>query len=201
MDLGTYADGRALTYDGPTGVFSIGGTPVASADVLGYDRAGQIAWRDTDTRVWALQVIASGVQTPASSPPAQQASDSSSKTLAGCLTTLVVVGLVVWALSTCSSTPSTPAAVDNPATAAKVDAAFVAAEVDGLVYDVTATTDGKVTVTLAATKDAISQGQGMTKVYDVASGAANIAMKSDASIKEVIVRDGDMKLIDIYTRQ
>ena len=41
MQVGTYIDGRALTYDEATRAFAVGGTPVTLAQVLEYDAAGR----------------------------------------------------------------------------------------------------------------------------------------------------------------
>ena len=56
MQVGTYIDGRELTYDQATGAFAVGGTPVTLEQVLGYDAAGQIRWASDETRAWAHQL-------------------------------------------------------------------------------------------------------------------------------------------------
>ncbi len=56
MQLGTYIDGRELTYDQTTGAFAVGGTPVTLAQVLEYDASGQIQWLSSDVRTWAHQL-------------------------------------------------------------------------------------------------------------------------------------------------
>ena len=56
MQVGTYIDGRALTYDEATRAFAVGGTPVTLAQVLEYDAAGQIQWPSAEMRAWAHQL-------------------------------------------------------------------------------------------------------------------------------------------------
>ena len=52
MQLGTYADGRGLTYDGATGTFRIGEAHVTAEQVRGYEAAGQLVWATTDIAAW-----------------------------------------------------------------------------------------------------------------------------------------------------
>ena len=56
MQIGTYIDGRELTYDEPSRAFAVGGTPVTLAQVLEYDAAGQIQWPSDEMRAWAHQL-------------------------------------------------------------------------------------------------------------------------------------------------
>ena len=60
MQVGTYIDGRELTYDQATGGFAVGGTPVTLAQVLEYDASGQIQWPSADMRAWAHQLSSVG---------------------------------------------------------------------------------------------------------------------------------------------
>ncbi len=53
MQVGTYIDGRELTYAEESRQFAVGGTPVTLEQVLAYDAHGQIAWRDDAVREWA----------------------------------------------------------------------------------------------------------------------------------------------------
>ena len=59
MQVGTYIDGRELTYDQATGAFAVGGTPVTLTQVLEYDAAEQIQWSSAETRAWAHQLARS----------------------------------------------------------------------------------------------------------------------------------------------
>lgn len=52
MELGTYMDGRTLTYDEGTGTFAIGAAPVSAEDVRRYSAAGQIRWATPDIEAW-----------------------------------------------------------------------------------------------------------------------------------------------------
>jgi hypothetical protein len=52
MIVGTYADGRSLTYDETTGAFAVGGTLVTSEQVRSYVQARQIAWSRQDIEAW-----------------------------------------------------------------------------------------------------------------------------------------------------
>jgi len=54
--VGTYTDGRALTYDEASGGFAIGGTSVTLSQVLEYDAFGQITWPYDEMRKWVLQL-------------------------------------------------------------------------------------------------------------------------------------------------
>ena len=56
MELGTYTDGRPLTYDPGSGAFRIGSAPVTLDQVLAYDRAGQLRWVNPETGAWARQL-------------------------------------------------------------------------------------------------------------------------------------------------
>jgi len=56
MQVGTYIDGRELTYDQAAGAFAVGGTPVTLAQVLEYDAAGQVQWPSAEMRSWAYQL-------------------------------------------------------------------------------------------------------------------------------------------------
>jgi len=50
--LGTYTDGRDLTYDHSVGQFYVGGTPVSVDDVRAYDGAGHLVWHLDASRGW-----------------------------------------------------------------------------------------------------------------------------------------------------
>lgn len=50
MQLGNYADGRALNYDERSGAFDIGGAAVSADQIRGWDAAGQIAWASDDMK-------------------------------------------------------------------------------------------------------------------------------------------------------
>lgn len=52
MELGTYSDGRTLTYDEGTGTFAIGAAPVSAEDVRRYSVAGQIRWATPEIEAW-----------------------------------------------------------------------------------------------------------------------------------------------------
>ncbi|MBS3956046.1 MAG: hypothetical protein KGZ40_00720 [Clostridiales bacterium] len=56
QQIGTYVDGRELTYDHLSGAFAIGGTSVTLEQVLEYDAFDQIAWLSEDMRVWAISL-------------------------------------------------------------------------------------------------------------------------------------------------
>ena len=56
MVVGTYTDGRPLTYDPGSGAFRIGSAPVTLDQVLAYDRAGQLRWVNPETGAWARQL-------------------------------------------------------------------------------------------------------------------------------------------------
>lgn len=66
MQIATYVDGRAIEFDEATRQLSIGGAILSNDHVLGYDRAGQLAWVSPDMRNWFYQQA--GV--PAAGPPA-----------------------------------------------------------------------------------------------------------------------------------
>jgi hypothetical protein len=56
MQVGTYADGRALSYDEAGNQFDIGGSPVTPEQVRQYDHHGQLSWLSDEYRHWAHQV-------------------------------------------------------------------------------------------------------------------------------------------------
>lgn len=70
MELGKYSDGRSLNYDEATQQFDVGGAPVTLADVIGYDKAGQVDWLSDDLRSWA-QNLESGQAAETQSPDAK----------------------------------------------------------------------------------------------------------------------------------
>lgn len=53
QQVGTYIDGRELTYDQLSGGFAVGGTPVTLEQVLEFDRFNQIEWLSAETRTRA----------------------------------------------------------------------------------------------------------------------------------------------------
>lgn len=53
MQVGTYADGRALNYDETTKGFDVGGLPVTPEQVIGYDQAQQMNWLSGELKNWA----------------------------------------------------------------------------------------------------------------------------------------------------
>ena len=52
MQLGTYIDGRALSYNETTGMFLVGEAPVTSDQVRAYEAAGQLTWAQPDIAEW-----------------------------------------------------------------------------------------------------------------------------------------------------
>ena len=64
MVVGTYTDGRPLTYDPGTRMFAVGGAPVTLSQVLQYDAAGQLTWTSAETGAWARGLAAPPPVTP-----------------------------------------------------------------------------------------------------------------------------------------
>lgn len=83
MDLGTYADGRAISYDEQSGVLDVGGTPVAPELLREYDNAGQVSWAEANNRAWL----------DASFPPVAATKPSAGRKKIPVL--LVVIGVVL----------------------------------------------------------------------------------------------------------
>jgi len=52
MQLGTYIDGRPLTYDQSTGTFLVGEAPVTAEQVRAYEAAAQLTWANADIATW-----------------------------------------------------------------------------------------------------------------------------------------------------
>lgn len=52
MQLGTYVDGRPLSYDDTTGMFLVGEAPVTADQVRAYEAAGQLSWTRPDVAEW-----------------------------------------------------------------------------------------------------------------------------------------------------
>ncbi len=52
MQLGTYVDGRPLTYNEATGGFLVGEAPVTADQVRAYEAAGQLTWTQPDMAEW-----------------------------------------------------------------------------------------------------------------------------------------------------
>lgn len=59
MRLGSYADGRYVSYDESSGQFDVGGTSVTLEQVLEYDAFGQIDWSNDEIRAWVQGLRAS----------------------------------------------------------------------------------------------------------------------------------------------
>ena len=59
MELGTYADGRVVTYDDATHTFCIEGIATTADLLIRYDNAGQIAWASDSLRAWVHQYASS----------------------------------------------------------------------------------------------------------------------------------------------
>jgi hypothetical protein len=53
MQVGTYQDGRPLTYDESSGQFAVGDAYITLAQLLEYDDFSQIHWSSDATRTWA----------------------------------------------------------------------------------------------------------------------------------------------------
>ncbi|MDO8915746.1 MAG: hypothetical protein Q7W16_06655 [Coriobacteriia bacterium] len=53
MLVGTYVDGRDLTYDETRGLFAVGGSPVTTGQVLEFDSFSQIRWASAEIAAWA----------------------------------------------------------------------------------------------------------------------------------------------------
>ena len=56
MELGKYVDGRPLNYDEATKQFDVGGAPLTLAEVIAYDRAGQLDWLSDELQSWAQDI-------------------------------------------------------------------------------------------------------------------------------------------------
>jgi cytochrome c-type biogenesis protein CcmE len=52
MLVGSYLDGRPLTYDAENGSFALGDTPVTAEAVRQYRRAGQLEWQSPEIGAW-----------------------------------------------------------------------------------------------------------------------------------------------------
>ncbi len=52
MQLGTYVDGRPLTYVETTGTFLVGEAPVTAEQVRAYEAAGQLTWTQSAIAEW-----------------------------------------------------------------------------------------------------------------------------------------------------
>jgi len=52
MQLGTYIDGRPVTYDQSTGTFLVGQAPVTAEQVRSYEAAQQLTWVNADVAAW-----------------------------------------------------------------------------------------------------------------------------------------------------
>jgi uncharacterized RDD family membrane protein YckC len=56
MDIGTYADGRNVTYNETTHEFAIEGIRTTAELLVRYDKAGQVAWASDPLRSWVHEV-------------------------------------------------------------------------------------------------------------------------------------------------
>jgi hypothetical protein len=89
MQVGTYADGRALNYDEATRTFDVGGAPVTPEQVVGYDKAGQVTWASDSLRDWAYQRAGSAAAFPALAPKKRVPK------------ALIIAGVILGALTLC----------------------------------------------------------------------------------------------------
>ncbi|MDP2182763.1 MAG: hypothetical protein Q8K99_09370 [Actinomycetota bacterium] len=69
MQVGSYIDGRELTYDQHSGQFAVGSTPVTLEQVREYDDFAQIEWSNDATRTWARDLQASKREGMSSAEP------------------------------------------------------------------------------------------------------------------------------------
>ena len=87
--------GKTITYD--NGVFTLEGHGVISAaDVLTYDRQGQITWADAGLREWVQQMSSGGVAVPLSSmqPAATNSLGAPGIGVAGFVLSLLGISLI-----------------------------------------------------------------------------------------------------------
>jgi hypothetical protein len=90
MQIATYVDGRTIEYDEATKQLSIGGAPLTNDLVLGYDRAGQLAWVSQEMRGWFYQQAGVPLAAPPVVPPVKKKKK-----------TRVVIGVVLGLLLLC----------------------------------------------------------------------------------------------------
>lgn len=68
MDIGTYADGRTITYEEATREFSIEGIRTTAELLVRYDNAGQVAWTSDSLRTWVHSFADSASMAAAAAP-------------------------------------------------------------------------------------------------------------------------------------
>ena len=75
MEIGTYADGRAVTYDDATHTFCIANIATTAELLIRYDNAGQISWASDSLRAWVHEYAsgAAAAQAASAAPAASQA--------------------------------------------------------------------------------------------------------------------------------
>jgi len=105
MQIGTYADGRVISYDESSGWFDVGGTPVSVDAVVSYDAVGSVAWDRPDLRDWVLSLPRTKpTATPVIGPTAKKSKNGIAVTLAMILLALCACS---WLIGS-NKTPTPP---------------------------------------------------------------------------------------------
>jgi len=91
MQLGTYVDGRPLTYVETTGTFLVGEAPVTADQVRAYAAAGQLTWTQPDVAAWFYRSF----PVPAAAEKTKNTAVIAIVVVAVCMLLLFVCGILV----------------------------------------------------------------------------------------------------------
>jgi len=98
MELGTYIDGRPLTYVESTGTFLVGEAPVSADQVRAYEAASQLTWARPDIAEWFHRSFpVAPVVAPL--PPAQKSSAVAVVIIVGVLAVLLFMCGILTAIA------------------------------------------------------------------------------------------------------
>jgi hypothetical protein len=213
MEIGSYADGRRLTYSEQTGAFGVGEAPVSTDQVRGYDAAGQIRWDRSDLRDWFYASFPQSAAPVAAALPGTAAVPVAAASkgrrialgvgiIAGVVVLILLAGGVLWLRPRAATSP------DDPALAAKVwtvvASLHTASGAVGSVRDVSAKSNGTVTVALMATAGAVGDSGRKVGDQDAIEDAARFVavpiLKGLPKVTQVSVVDGNGSLVDAFKR-
>ncbi|MDZ4064724.1 MAG: DUF4352 domain-containing protein [Coriobacteriia bacterium] len=90
MQIATYVDGRGIDYDDATKQLSCGGAALGNEHVLGYDRAGQLAWISPEMRSWFYQQAGVPLTAAPAAPPVKKKKKTG-----------LIIGIVIGVLLLC----------------------------------------------------------------------------------------------------
>lgn len=95
MEIGSYIDGRPLTYVEATDSLAIGGSPISFTQLSQYDAAGQIRWVSQQWRDWGLsRARSSAAPVPAGTVVTPESTKVTGRRVGAFLLDIIFVNLI-----------------------------------------------------------------------------------------------------------